>query len=348
MLCLGALLGVFALGCASVAPQVSAGPVGPVPPPWYLSPPGDDTSSFYGVGSAPGLPGAKSAALVDVASKLAVSVRATHSDRQVVTDDRFEQRIESELVSRVKSQKFKAYQVVESALSGRQYYALVRVDRNRLALDMTNSFRELDRDIASRMGRAQEGSALGYYLAYREAKPLIGRARANIELLSTLSPQFDRAPYLARYRAYQDRYETARGRAVVAILPDRESKNVTGVVQELLSDEGLQSEVVRRGARVSSACQSLCIEIETKWQQRYAVRRYISTLTAHFRVKDASGSVAAATQHRTEASSLTGYDEARGAAANKLREELSRVGILEAVGFAVSEDAGFAKLSPGF
>ena len=102
-------------------------PPAAAPPPWYLAPPSDSDGSLYGVGSAPELPAAKSAALVDVASKLLISVRASHSDRRVLDNSGFSQRIESELVAQVRSRQFQAYEVVESALSGGEFVELMYV-----------------------------------------------------------------------------------------------------------------------------------------------------------------------------------------------------------------------------
>ena len=129
------------------------------------------------------------------------------------------------------------------------------------------------------------------------------------------------------------------------LLPDGESAHVVDVVQELISDAGLQTEIVETGALVADACRSLCIEIASKWHRRYAVRRYIARLTATFRLRNASGSVAAVRQHRVEATALTGQAEAEVAAAGKLRDKLAQEGILTAVGFTPDASDGLARSS---
>jgi hypothetical protein len=336
----------FALGCATrigPAPATPRGGAAPAsPPPWYLAPPSDSEAALYGVGSAAELPAAKSAALVDIASKLLISVRATLEDRSVVHNDHLEERIESVLVATVRDREFHAYDVVESALSGSNFYALIRVDRSRLILDAISGLRELDRDIEAGLQRASDGSSIAFYLAFVGVEPLIARAEANIELLSLLSNSFDGGPYLERHRAYRDLRERARAHAIVALLPDSESARVVGVVQELISDAGLQTGIVGAGALVADACRTLCIEIVSKWQRRYAARRHIARLTATFRLRDAAGSVAAVREHRVEATALSGWTEAEVAAAEKLRDKLAKDGILTAVGFTSDASDGLA------
>ena len=92
----------------------------------------------------------------------------------------------------------------------------------------------------------------------------------------------------------------------------------------MISDAGLQTEIVGTRALVAHSCRSLCIEIVSDWNRRYAVRRYIATLTATFRLRNESGSVASVRQHRVEATALTGHAEAEVAAVRaSIRREIA-------------------------
>ena len=344
---LGLLVSVLvvflAAGCAAVSRSRSPAlerPTAAAPPTWYLAPPEDTEHALYGVGSASTLPVAKSVALVDVASKLMISVQSTQWDRMVLRNDQLDQHIESELVTHVRDREFQAYDVVGSALSNGMFYALVRVDRGRLVRDTLDGLRELRRDFTFRLDPAANGTSLAYYIAFREVEPSLRRAEASVELLSMLSPDFDPAPYLTQHGHYRDRYERARGRVVVALMPDGESEPVVDAVQELLSSAGMQSEVFRAESGVGDACRDVCIEIASEWSGRYAARRYMAVLTATFRVRDAAGSVASARQHQVRASALASDEEARLAAVDELREALEREGILQAVGLTPEPSAG--------
>lgn len=335
---LAALLASFA--CASYVsplPAVAHEPLS-TPPPWYLAPPRDTASALYGVGSAPRLPAAKSAALVDVAAKLVISVRARQVDRSVLHNDQLEQHFESELEARVRHREFRDYEVVESALSAGTFYALVRIDRNRLVADTLRGLIELDREIAFRLERVSEGTPVAYELAYGSALPSLGRAAASVELLRALDPQFDGSPFLSRFRTYRARYESSRDQVVFALLPGVGSTGVAEMVQELFAKEGLQSEVVPSDAEDGGACRSVCVEVEAEWSRRFAARRYLTTLTSTFRVRDASGNVTAARSHKVRGSALTGYAQASAAATEKLRQELLREGVLAAIGLGSSDE----------
>lgn len=336
-----AVLGVLAgLGCVSPfrpLPPVAAAPES-TPPTWYLTPPPDTEHALYGVGSGMELPSAKSAALVDVAAGLLVSVRSRLVDRSVLHNGQLEQHIESELESRVRAREFRAYEIVENALSGDTFYTLVRIDRRRLVADTLGRLRELDREIASRLNLASHASPIAYKLEYGDLAPALGRAAASIEMLSTLDPEFDSAPFLARLQTYRVTYERASQQIVFALLPDADSTDVAQLVQELFAREGLQSEVIVAGDARASACRNLCVEVVTERSSRFAARRYMTTLTSTFRVRDGSGNVTAARRHVVNATALGGYSEAAAAATHKLREDLQHEGVLRAIGL-VSPDA---------
>jgi hypothetical protein len=333
-------------GCASL-PRVSS----PAPenraaaalPTWYLAPPADTAGALYGVGSASSLPGAKSAALVDVASKLMISVQSTLQDRTVLHNDQLDQHIESEIVAQVRDREFQAYDVVESALSDGLFYALVRVDRSRLIVDALDDLRAVRGDLASRLDPTATQTWTAYYMAFRAVEPSLDRAEAHVELLSTLSPEFDPAPYRAQHRGYRARLERAKARIVVALIPDDESGHILNTVQRLLSSAGMQSEVLGGEIEAAEACHDLCIEITSEWSDRYVVRRYMAALTTTFKVHDADGSVVSSRQHKARGSSLTGDKEARLAAVAKLHEALEREGVLQAVGFAPERSTGLAQ-----
>jgi len=334
------------VGCASL-PRVSSAPsesqTAAALPPWYLAPPADTAGALYGVGAATGLPAAKSAALVDVASKLTISVQSTLQDRTVLHNNQLDQRIESEIVAQVRDREFQAYDVVESALSHGQFYALVRVDRSRLILDAISELRALRGDLASRLDPTATATPIAYYTAFGAAEPGLERAEARVELLSTLSPEFNPAPWRAEHRDYRSRLEHAKARIVVALVPDDESEPIVDALQRLLSSAGMQSEVVRRQIEPGQACKDLCIEITSEWTGRYAVRRYMAALTTTFKVRHADGSVVSARQHQARGASLTGDKEARQAAVAKLQEALEREGVLQAVGFAPERPTGLAQ-----
>lgn len=336
------------LGCSSF-PLAPTPPLGPArvstepastPPDWYLTPPSDTPAALYGVGAANRLPSAKTAALVDVAGKLAISVRSRQLDRMILHDDQLSQHVESELEARVRDREFHDYEVVENAMSGDTFYTLVRVDRQRLVADTRSRLHELDRDIASRLEAAAPVSPIAYELAYSDVRPALVRAAASLKLLSALDPGFDASPYLARFRAYRTRYDQTRDEVVFALLPAPESIAVAEMVQELFAGEGLQSEVVAPEEAATRPCEGVCVEVATEWNRRFAAKRYITTLISTFRVRDASGNVSAARSHQVRATALSGYAEANQAATERLREALTRDGILTGIGLTPSTPKG--------
>jgi hypothetical protein len=328
-----------AIGCATPvvpAPPVASAPAS-TPPTWYLTPPPDTETALYGVGSSAELPGAKSAALIDVAARLRISVRSRQVDRSVLHNDQLEQHIESELESRVRDREFRAYEVVENALSAGTYYTLVRIDRLRLIADTLAGLNELDREIASRLNLASRASPIAYKLAYGDLGPSLVRAAANVELLRMLDPAFDGAPLLARLRSYRAAYDRASREVVFELFPDADSTDVAQMVQELFAREGLQSEVIEDSHDGAALCRALCVEVATQRSSWFAARRYMTTLTSTFRVRDASGNVTAARSHAVKGTALSGYDEAAAAATLKLREDLERDGILRGIGLVGGE-----------
>jgi hypothetical protein len=314
------------LSCAGMDPAVPAA-AGPRPPDWYLAPPADSHVALFGVGAAADLPGAKSAALADIGAKLVVSVRAKYVERTVWQDRVLDQRIENDLELQVRDRTFHGFEVLETDLSGGVFYALVKVDRERLVRDTRASYQRLEQALEARLEPAMSRSPLEYYSAYRDARPEIDRTSEALLLLQTIEPGFDLAPHAARQRAYRDRYEWARRRLVFTLVPDEASGGLGRVVQELLSQEGFMAEM---GSE--AGCAAICVEISSTATSRYAARRYMSTVQAVFRVREASGAVAATRQHEVRGTALTGYPEATRAAMRNFQAGFERQGILSVLG----------------
>ncbi len=328
------LAAITALACVSATPSVSVAPQ-PTHPDWFLAPPPDTRAAYFGVGSDLSLEGAKSKALVDVASKIAVSVRSTYRDTTVLHNDDFDQRIESDLEARVRDREFKGYEVVESAVSLGTYYSLVRVDRVRLFQDSLASFRELDWEVQAPLSRAAHGTALGYYLAYGELESAIERASSAVRLLRTLNPNFNDTATMTAYRDYRGRYELARSKLVFTLLPDEGSAEIARIVQELLSARGLKTE---SASDAGGACRNLCVEISSSATHKFAARRHLATVDAIFRIRDADRGISVARHHQMRGSALNGHEEARMDAVRGLRTEFVRTGILFALGLESSAD----------
>ncbi|MBW2272940.1 MAG: LPP20 family lipoprotein [Deltaproteobacteria bacterium] len=321
------LLAPALLSCAGTHYAAPPAASVPQPPSWYLEPPRDSHMALFGVGAGANLPGAKSAALADIGAKLAVSVRAKYVEHTVWRDQVLDERIENDLELRVRDRTFRGYEVLETDLAGEAFYALVKVDRERLFRDSRADYEGLEQELGARLGPAAQRSALEYYSAYRAARPDLERASESLLLLKAVDPGFDISPEAARQRAYRDRYEEARRRLVFTLVPDEASHGLGRVIQELLSQEGFLAEF---GSE--SACSAICVEISSSESSRYAARRYMSTVQAVFRVREPSGAVAVMRQHEVRGTALTGYPEANRAAMRNFQAGCERQGILSVLG----------------
>jgi hypothetical protein len=319
------LLALPLLSCAGLDPAATAG--ASRPPDWYLAPPRESHAWLYGVGAATDLPGAKSAALADLGAKLVVSVRARYVERTVWRDQVLDQRIENELELQVRDRTFHGYEVVQSDLLGGDFYALVRVDRERLFRDTWSAYQELEGELYARLEPARVRSALGYYSAYRQARPELERAAEILLLLQAIEPDFAVSPHAEQQRAYRNRYEGARQGLVFTLMPDEASRALGQVVQQLLSQEGFMAEIGDE-----AGCSSICVEISSTATRRYAARRYMSTVQAVIRVREASGGVAATRQHEVRGTAITGYPEAQRAAVRSFQAGCEKQGILSVLG----------------
>jgi hypothetical protein len=296
-------------------------------PDWYVEAPRDSEDTLFGVGSAAGLPGAKTAALIDISGRLVVSVSTTRVERTVWQGSTLDQRIETETLARVGHREFQGYEVVKSALVGETFFVLVRVDRARLFRDTHAAYRELDWETSNRLEAAMKQSPFEYYAVYRRVAPDLERVLATALLLHSIDARFDQQADVERHRAYRKRYEWARRQLVFTLLPDESSDGLGQVVQELLSKEGFRTQIRKQGE-----CAEICIEISSTATNRYAARRYLSTVSAVFRVREGAGTVAASRQHEMQGTALAGHSEANGAALRNFRDGFAEEGILNVLG----------------
>ena len=203
----------------------------------------------------------------------------------------------------------------------------MRIDRQRLFRDTLAAFRELDWQASAPVERAMNKTPLTYTIAYRASARKLERSAAMLQVLHSLDSGFDVAPHVERHREYRERFDWARGQLVFTLVTDADSEAIGEVVQDLLSREGLQSELVTDGA-----CREICVEISSRATSRYAARRYMSTVNAMFRVRDGEAAVSASREHQVRGTALVGYPEARSAAIRNFRTNFADEGILEALG----------------
>ena len=195
-------------GCGGAHPAVSKQHTKAALPAWYLNPPKDTAQYMYGVGSADDRDGAIKAALVDMVSKLGVSIESTMQTHQESFGKYYANSInQSDIKSKVSQIRINNYEVVDAKrISYRQFVVLVKTDKRKFAKGLKKEIDAKLAELEKRYKTALQSDRISRFNTLKQMAKEAKELLPNIYILSQLDGTFDEKSYLQRVQRLRDAF----------------------------------------------------------------------------------------------------------------------------------------------
>ncbi len=245
-------LGLLVTGCGkkpAPAPHAKPKPL----PAWYLNPPKDDAHYLYGVGSAEDRDSALKAALVDMISKLGVSIESSMESSQETIGKFYANSVnKSNIKAQVSQIKINNYEVVKAErISYRQFVILVKTDKKELASGLK---KEVDRKLQEMEKQFAQSKSYDRIKRYNTLKALSKEASAllpTIYIVAQLDPSFDEKSYTKRIERIRNAFEKEKNALVFNLHPTTShAKEFTKRIADFLTQKGFRLENSKRALRI--------------------------------------------------------------------------------------------------
>ena len=193
------LILIFASGCTVPAKQVQSNQTGErySYPQWYLTPPGDTSSYLYGVGEGENKERALKNALLNISSRLSLTISSdSNIYKESYTDYReyTQKRVKEDIRTQTQSLTFSDYEAVKSVqLRYNSFAVLVKVKKQTLSESLKKEILSLYDEIERENQYLKNKDPLTKYLGYSRTIKKLSAKRAKADILKTLDPEYNDA-----------------------------------------------------------------------------------------------------------------------------------------------------------
>jgi len=154
LICIILIILLFISGCQSTSNSENI-----ILPAWVLSPPQDDESTFYGIGSSYNFEQAKTVALQDISAKLGISLVGETLINEQMAGSRYVRYFDSNIKTTQGETLLSRYQVVKTFTDKNHVYLLIKVNKENVLNDHKHQLKQLNaKAIEQRDKKAQVSS----------------------------------------------------------------------------------------------------------------------------------------------------------------------------------------------
>lgn len=294
-------------------------------PAWYLNPPKDDSSYIYGVGSANDRDGAIKAALVDMVSKLGVSIESTMQTKQESYGNYYVSSInKSDIKSKVSQINISYYEVVDAKrISYRQFVLLVKTDKRKFAKGLKKEIDTKLTELEKRYKTALKSDRISRFNTLKQIAKEARELLPNIYILSQLDETLDEKSYLQRVQRLKDAFEEEKNALLFELhITNEQASAFAKCVENYLTKKGL---------RVGNAQRALHIYISAHHSIANSAIGKIGVVKVDVKVYD--GDTLVGGSNRVYKVRLTGTNESLyRRAAEEFVRDLDKEGFKEVLG----------------
>ena len=188
-------------------------------PTWYLNPPKDTLHYIYGVGSAHNRDGAVKAALVDMISKLGISIESTMQTKQESFGKYYAHSInKSEIKSKVSQIKINNYETLNAKrISYRQFIVLLKTDRSKFANGLKKEIDLKLAELEKRYKMILQSDRIQRYNTLKQIEKEAKELLFSIYILSELKKEINEKSYIQRVKKLQDAFSIEKSTLLFAL-----------------------------------------------------------------------------------------------------------------------------------
>ena len=230
-------------GCGGAKPAVPKQPSQKAAlPAWYLNPPKDTPAIMYGVGSGEDRDGAIKAALVDMVSKLGVSIESTMQTKQESFGKYYAESInKSDIKSRVSQIKINNYEVADAKrISYRQFVVLVKTDKRKFAQGLKKEIDTKLSELEKRYKTALQSDRISRFNTLKQTAKEAKALLSNIYILAQLDPTLNEKSYLQRVQKLQDAFAKEKNTLLFSLhITNNKASVFAERIANYLTEQGL-------------------------------------------------------------------------------------------------------------
>ena len=227
------LLSIYGLsGCGGAGPSVS------VVPKWFLNPPAENPTFYYGVGEGNSLDAAKANALAQVGGAISVNVSSNMEINTNVSNDVVNENIASQTKSSIENIKFSGVRVVENSMDNGKFYTLVRVDRGVLFSAQKNEMDVSYKKMNSLFDSAKRSNVLELIKNTQKINTLANKVSVKLPILKAVNPEFNKVKFDKDVLTILSTTRDAKKKAMVYVTY-KDSKGYADVVKNYISSYGM-------------------------------------------------------------------------------------------------------------
>lgn len=316
------------VSCAS-KPKIVAQPAKPLPS-WYLTPPANDGSYLYGVGSGSSMEEATKEALDNMLAQLSVAIESSLEITTKVGEGAsvgYSQDTKRNIKSEVAKVKISNYQVVSSEqIRYNQFVVLIKSDRREFARGLKSELDSFFADYESRKKTFANSQMVSKYNFHKDSSRDAESHKTTIAIAKGVDNTTDDKAYLAKALAVQNDFEKIKQTISFGI-------NASGNASKLA--EPIKSALVKEKFAISTNA-VLVISVKVDVQTITAAGMKIANVVTVFETRERGGASVGNSRHQFKTNGSNGEAVAVENAASQLALKIQEEGISTVLGLELN------------
>lgn len=301
-------------------------------PSWYFNPPLDNETSWYGVGEGSSLRQAKENALIDVASKLSVTIssKISNTTTQITTGAAtlLNKNVNINQESEVKKISFNDVEVLSSTHNDTKALVLVGVNKAKFLSDQARTLNDTVKDIKALKAISVDKSILERYQKFQAIAPDVEKAKTIISILATFDPSFNRMQMINIMRDYRDSMDDIRSQIEFYIDFNHDSHYSADILKEALGFEKIK--IAQRLNH--NNLNIVIVGLNTKATKKELFGSYMVNMRTTVSLKSNNNSTLSSFIVESKGSSTLDYETALKNASKNFKQTVNEKGIFSFLG----------------
>ena len=295
-------------------------------PSWVVEPEPDNAQFFYGVGQGSNLANAKQAALEAIAGKLLTQIESTLIVDIKASNEAVDEKVNSSVRSQISNTNLSGYEVDKVKKIKGKYWVKISISKQKLYDENWKEYNDLRSWLQTTFKDFDRKSVL----ALLDDAPLISKkitaTKNKLAVASAINGNLNYAQHSQKLTEYQYRLKTKTENLTFFILPSSDMEAFGRGIANLLADEEISATLTQPARKTPT------IKIEGKFKEQISLnqKQVVSRMTIE--VIDEYSNSLTTKEFNVRGSSLTSYENAKRAAANRFLKDLEIDGVIETIG----------------
>lgn len=257
-------------------------------PAWVSKPTADTPQFLFGIGSGESFDGAKNSALSDIASKFNVQVEAMYIAQQTISNDRLNNNVKIDTKVKVQPTALTQFQISNTQKNNALYWVEVKLDRVKLARDLTQTWLNLDITLQDKMITLENTHSLQALVSINPLSALVNNARIQLTQIDFAVPSEQIKEHFSRYREYSKKLDEIPRRLDIRLETQNSEHRAISVITNVLLSKGLKLRN-DKSEQINTLPSSIVSIVVSRDEQQGNRDAYITQLDVQFTTRASLG-----------------------------------------------------------